>query len=259
VIAEQTWMKMFDTQLEFWTKTPLVTNTQPDFSRVGNSEMLDKSIRTHNWIRTDTIFIENEQIETLSNRPPWIAAVSEVGIRGVNSDRYTVDQGIDRNENIIHHVIDIGANYWSVWNFHNIGAKNALGVYDKIPGPFEDIARKVGYRVRPSWIWQFEKAGHQGLIFGMVNDGISAVPGVLRLTVLSDDGKVTVSGCLDAGYPKPHGVRQAMLMLPKNVDWKGLKLKAELEVKGVLHPVNWACHQKLNDDGTLPLAPTKGV
>ena len=43
---------------------------------------------------------------------------------------------------------------------------------------------------------------------------------------------VNVSGCLDPGYPKPTGVRQAMFILPKDVDWKGLKVKAELEVKG---------------------------
>jgi hypothetical protein len=258
VIAEQTWMKMFDTQLEFWTKTPLVTNTQPDYSRVGNSEILDKSVRTHNWIRTDTIFIENMQIEALSNRPPWLAAISEVGIRAVDNARFSADQGIDINENIISHVIDIGANYWSVWNWHNIAAKNILGWYEKNPGPIDNLTRRIGYRVRPSWIWHFEKAGHQGLIFGMVNDGISAVPGVLRLTVLSDDGKVKVSGCLDPGYPKPQGVRQAMIILPNGVDWKGLKLKAELEVKGVLYPVNWACHQKTNKDGTLTFNPTNG-
>ena len=253
VIAEQTWMKMMNTQLEIWTKTPLVTNTQPDFSHVGNSEMLDKTVRTNNWIRTDTIFIENEQIEALSNRPPWIAAISECGVRVARSGRQAEDQGIDGNENIIRHVMDIGANYWSVWNFHNIGAKNVMAVYNKIPDAFEEIARKIGYRVRPSWIWKFEKEGHQGLVFGMVNDGIAAVPGVLRLTVLSDDGKVKVGGCLDPAYPKQHGVRQAMIILPEGVDWQGLKLKAELDVKGVLHPVNWACQQKVNADGTLTL------
>ena len=65
VVAEQTWANMLETQLEFWTKTPLVTNTQPDFSLVGNSDLLDRTIRTHNWIRTDTIFVENTQIEAL--------------------------------------------------------------------------------------------------------------------------------------------------------------------------------------------------
>ena len=41
---------------------PLTTNTQPDFNRVGNFELLERTVRSHNWLRTDTIFIENEQI-----------------------------------------------------------------------------------------------------------------------------------------------------------------------------------------------------
>jgi hypothetical protein len=44
-----------------------------------------------------------------------------------------------------------------------------------------------------------------------------------------------------------------MLMLPPGTDWKGLKLKAELEVKGVRYPMKWACHQKTNPDGSLTL------
>ena len=72
---------MFEVQLEHWKKTPLVTNTQPDYSRVGNSELVDRTVRSHNWLRTDTIFIENEQIEAISatgppgsprsSRSPW--------------------------------------------------------------------------------------------------------------------------------------------------------------------------------------------
>ena len=257
VVAEETFVRMLETQLAAWTKTPLVTNTQPDYSRVGNAALLDRTVRTHNWIRTDTIFIENMQIEALSNRPPWTAAISEVGMRTL--DRLTEDQGVDINENIISHVIDMGANYWSVWNWHDIAARNILDYYERNPGPIDEITRRIGYRVRPSWVWQFERAGRQGLVLGTVNDGIAAVPGVLRLTVLSEDGSVNVSGCLDPGYPKPQGVRQAMLMLPGGVDWKGLRLKAELEVKGVRHPVSWACRQRTNGDGTLTLAPTTGI
>jgi hypothetical protein len=47
--------------------------------------------------------------------------------------------------------------------------------------------------------------------------------------------------------------------LPKDVNWKGLKLKAELEVKGTRCPVRWACHQKLDSDGSLSLRPTVGL
>jgi hypothetical protein len=92
----------------------------------------------------------------------------------------------------------------------------------------------------------------------MVNDGISGVPGVLRLTAFSDDGKINVSGCIDAGYPKPQGVRQAQFLLPPGTDWKGLKVKAELEVKGVKYPVTWACQQRLNPDGSLTLRENLG-
>jgi len=256
VTAEKTWIKMFETQLEFWTKIPLVTNTQPDFSRVGNSELVDLTIRTHNWLRTDTIFIENEQIEALSNRPPWVAAISEVGITTGEEKSLRIVDGIPYNEMIISHVIDVGANYWSVWNWHNIAAKNILSYYDKYPQHIDNIVRRVGYRIRPSWIWHYEKSGnHPGLVIGFVNDGISGVPGVLRITVFSDDGRVKVSGCLDAGYPLPGKVRQGQFQLPQETEWKGLKVKAELEVKGQKYPVQWACKQPQNPDGSITLKP----
>ena len=35
-----------------------------------------------------------------------------------------------------------------------------------------------------------------------------------------------------------------------------VELRAEMEVKGMRYPVRWACHQKLNEDGTLTLRPT---
>jgi hypothetical protein len=255
IIAEQTFVKMWETQREFWTKTPLVTNTQPDYSLVGNSELLDRTVRSYNWLRTDTIFIENMQIESLSNRPPWTAAICEVGMTTGEPKALRIVEGVTYTENIIAHVIDVGANYWSLWNWHNLAARNILSYYEKYPDPIEHIARRVGYRVRPSWIWTFEKDGHPGLVMGFVNDGISGIPGVLRVTVFSDDGKVNVSGCLDAGYPLPGKVRQAQFLLPPGTDWQGLKVKAELEVKGLKHPVTWACHQKTNPDGSLTLQP----
>jgi hypothetical protein len=66
-------------------------------------------------------------------------------------------------------------------------------------------------------------------------------------------GKSVASGCLDPGYPRPTGIRQAMLSWPTKEDWSGLKLRAELEVKGVTHPLRWACRQQLDADGSLTL------
>lgn len=259
VTAEKTWMAMMETQLELWTKTPLVTNTQPDYSRVGNAEMLDRTIRSHNWLRTDTIFIENEQIEALSNRPPWVAAICEVGMTTVEPEQLGLEEGVTANESIIAHVMDVGANYWSLWHWHNIAPEHITGYYEKYPEHIDHIARSIGYRVRPSWIWQFEKDGFPGLVLGLVNDGIACVPGVLRISVLSENGQMLASGCLDPGYPHTRGVRQGMFMLPRGTDWRGLRLKAELEVKGVRYPVTWACRQQLNPDGTLTLRSSTAI
>ena len=251
--AERTWIQMFEVQLEHFTKVPLLTNTQPDFSRVGNSEVLDRSLRSSNWIRSDTIFIENEQIEALSNRPPWIAAVLEQPLPGKPPNPSESDEGISPVENMISHVIDVGANYWSLWNFHQIDPRTLMSYYQASPEWFDRINRRIGYRVRPSFIWSYEDSGKTGLIIGFANDGIAGVPGVLRVTVETEDGKRLHSGCLDPGYPLPGKIRQAQFVLPAGTKWQGLRLRAAIEVKGVHYPVRWACHQKLNEDGTLTL------
>jgi hypothetical protein len=74
--------------------------------------------------------------------------------------------------------------------------------------------------------------------------------------VISREGQSLATGGLDAGYPLPGKVRQAQLPLPAGTKWQGLRLKAEIEVKGQRYPVRWACHQKLNEDGSLTLRPT---
>jgi hypothetical protein len=251
--AERTWTDMLQVQLDAFTKTPLLTNTQPDFSRVGNSELLDRSVRSNNWIRSDTIFIENEQIEALSNRPPWIAALLEQGLPGKAPDPHASVEGISPAENMISHVIDIGANYWSLWNFHQISAEHLERSYQTSKVWFDRINRRIGYQVRPSFLWSYEDDGYSGLIVGFANDGIAGVPGVLRVSVESEAGTKLSSGCLDAGYPLPGKIRQAQFVLPKGTKWQGLKLRAEIEVKGMRYPVRWACHQKLNEDGSLSL------
>ncbi len=253
--AERTWTNMLEVQLEHFTKTPLMTNTQPDYSRVGNSEVLDRTIRSNNWMRSDTIFIENEQIEAITNRPPWIAAAIEAAISSKAPDALALQEGISPSDNIIIHVMDVGANYWSLWNFHDISAKNLMSYYQAFPTWFDRINRRIGYRVRPSMIWSYEDDGSLGLIIGFANDGIAGVPGVLRVTVESEDGKALSRGCLDPGYPLPGKIQQAQFVLPRGTKWQGLKLKAEIEVKGMRYPVQWACHQKLNGDGSLTLRP----
>jgi hypothetical protein len=257
--AEATFIQMWEHQASRWKKTPLATNTQPDFSKVGNSELVDRTIRSANWLRTDTIFIENEQIEALSNRPPWVGVTVEVGMSDGSPKSLHLDEGVTYTDNVVSHVQDVAACYFSLWNWHRIQAERVQSYYEKYPVAIDGLARRIGYRVRPSWIWTYEERGAPGLILGLVNDGIAGVPGVLRISLLAEDGRTVASGGLDAGYPLPGRVRQAQLVLPKGTKWKGLKLRAEIKVKGQRYPVRWACKQALNADGTLTLRPTAGL
>ncbi|HTZ48063.1 MAG TPA: hypothetical protein VMH20_10745 [Verrucomicrobiae bacterium] len=259
ITAENTFVGMLEEQLTRWKRTPLTTNTQPDFSKVGNSELVDRTIRSGNWLRTDTIFIENEQIEALSNRPPWTAAAIEVGTSDGSEKNLHLDEGISYSDNVVSHAQDVGANYFSLWNWHHVSASGLQNYYRAYPHALDRLARRIGYRIRPSWVWTIEERGAPGLIIGFANDGIAGVPGVLRVSVMSPAGEELSSGCLDPGYPVPGHVRQALFVLPKRTAWQGLRLKAEIEVKGQRYAVRWACHQKLNNDGTLTLHPTAGL
>ena len=257
--AENTFVKMFTYQAGRWKKTPLVTNTQPDFSKVGNSELVDRTIRSNNWLRTDTIFIENEQVEALSNRPPWIGASIEVGIADGSPKSLHIDEGVTYTDNVISHARDVGANYFSLWNWHRISSAGLERYYQAYPAALNHLARSIGYSVRPSWVWTYEEREAPGLIVGFVNDGIAGVPGALRISVSTESGQELCAGFLDPGYPLPGHVRQALLPLPKGTTWQGLRLKAELEVKGQRYPVRWACRQNLNGDGSLSLRATSGL
>ena len=154
-----------------------------------------------------------------------------------------LDEGVTYTDSVIGHARDVGATYFSLWNWHRISADRLLAYYEKYPAAIDSLARSIGYRVRPSWIWTYKEQEYPGLILGFSNDGIAGVPGVLRVSVLDKESKILAGGCLDAGYPIPGKVRQAQFPLPKGTQWKGLRLKAEIEVKGHRYPVRWACRQ----------------
>jgi len=242
--AEQTSIALFEHQARNWDKTPLLTNTQPDYSHVGNSEVLDRTVRSHNWLRTDTIFIENEQIDALSNRPAWTGALVENGISAGDRD----------SDHIIRHARDVSPHYFSLWNWHRISADRLRSYYSRFPDALNDLALSIGYRVRPSWIWYYEKETYPTLILGLVNDGVAGVPGALRVYLKNDRGTILAGGSLDAGYPVPGKVRQVEITLPEGTRWEGLRLAAEIEIKTKRYPVQWSCMEELNSDGSLTLA-----
>ncbi|HYK89164.1 MAG TPA: hypothetical protein VE398_10360, partial [Acidobacteriota bacterium] len=176
--AERTFVHMTQLQLDTWKKVPLAVNTQPDISKVGNREVQDMAVRAGCWLRSDSIIMDEPiQIEELSNRPPWLAVIMEEG----GNRHYLTDEkslridaaGVNSKEKAMRHVLDLGGNYWSLWT----EADNLVRFNEKYPDGFNALRRRIGYRVRPSWIWQRRRYDTAELIVAFANDGVAGVPG----------------------------------------------------------------------------------
>jgi hypothetical protein len=251
--AEKTFVAMTRLQIESFKYAALAVNTQPDISKVGNREVVDLAVRAGCWLRSDSILVEEPiQIEELANRPPWLAVVMEDGYnRAHNLDAMSLqpdEAGVNQREKAILHVLDLGANYWSLWT----EADNLRRYHERYPNGFSTLQRRMGYRVRPSWIWQRKRYGTSEVIVAFANDGVAGVPGVLRVYLESLDGRVRVGGGLDAGHPHAGRLRQAAFLLPAGLEGQKMRLRAEIETKeGVGRPVRWACAQPLDKDGAF--------
>jgi hypothetical protein len=251
--AQQTFLDMTRLQLKTWRHTPLAVNTEPDISRVGNGDVLDLAVRSGCWLRSDSIIVEEPiQIEQLANRPPWLPVIMEDGyLREYDVRKIPVDAaGVNLRENAMLHALDLGANYWSLWT----EAENLAQYNDRYPEGFRSLQRRMGYRVRPAWVWQRKRFGTAEVIVAISNDGVAGIPGVLRLTLESRDGRFRQAGSLDGGHPHAGKIRQASFLLPPELDGGELHLKAELETRGgARRPVRWACAQPLNPDGSFSI------
>ena len=289
--AEKTFVRMTQLQIDTWKKTPLAVNTQPDISHSGNRQVQDLAVRSGCWLRSDSLIMDEPiQIELLAHRPPWLATILEDGdnrhyvlsdfadeeqaclnklpanmLAFVGHDKevpptddypHQIGGPIDRpyRESAGFHALDIGTSYFGLWT----EADNVRRYYDKYPDSLRAMEQRLGYRVRPSLIWQRKRYDTMELIVGIVNDGVAGVPGVLGIYAESIDGSVRLGGNLDAGQPYAGQFRQASIILPKGMDGQQIKLRAELEVKSVRRPVRWACHDATNPDGSLTIRLKKG-
>ena len=250
--AEATFLEFTRIQLETWKKVPLAVNTQPDGSRVGNNEVVDMVVREGGWLRSDSIIHDEPiQIEELANRPPWLAVIMEEGWRrDYDPEKIPVDEnGISTKEREILHVLDLGANYWSLWT----EGDNLARYYERYPKALTTLQQRMGYRVRPSWLWQRERYERPELIICFANDGVAGVPGMLRVTVETLDGSFKTSGCLDAGHPFGGKIRQAGFLLPEKMFGQKVKISGEIVTKGTARHVEWACAEKLNPDKSFTI------
>jgi hypothetical protein len=251
-VAERTFLDMTRLQMETWKRVPLVVNMQPDISEVGNRAVQELAVRGGCWLRSDSVILDEPvQIQALSERPAWLAVVMEDGYyRRYRTDTagFRVDgAGVNVIDHTLLHVLDLGANYWSLWT-----EAAAVERYQaEHPEGLAAVRQRLGYRVRPSWVWQRKRQGTDELVLAVANDGVAGVPGVLRVRAETLDGRVLAGGGLDAGHPHGGRMRMASLMLPPGSAGQTVRLRAEIETRGVRRPVRWACAQPLEQGGGL--------
>jgi len=244
--AQRTLDQMVRMQLATWKKTPLAMNTQPDISKTGNREALETAVRGGAWVRSDSIIVEEPiQIEELANRPPWLAAILEDGY--FRSYDAVDEAAVNELENYMLHVLDLKANYWSLWT----EAQNLANYNDRYPRGFARLRSGMGYRLRPSWVWQRKRNGTSEMIVAVSNRGVAGVPGVLWITAKSPDGGLKLRGSFDPGHPFGDALRLGSFFLPKGYAGT-IELSAEIELRpDVLRPVAWACEQPVDPDGSI--------
>jgi hypothetical protein len=239
--AQRTFRELTAIQLSTWKRVPLADNTQPDISHVGNRAVLEMCLDQKQWLRSDSIEVEEPvQIDQLSNRPTTSAVIIEDG-----SHRRYEAKDDNALENQMLHALDLGANYWALWT----EAGNLKRFAEQHPETLAHLRQRIGYRVRPAWVWQRKRSGTFEVIVAVANAGVASVPGRLILTLESSSWKL--SGSLDPGQPHANGIREAAFLLPRGFAGP-VRLSAQLEIKpGNVRPVHWACQGPLNEDGSL--------
>ena len=221
--AERTFVRMFDVQLEHW-KTPA---RHQHAARLEPRRQFRDARQDHpeSQLAEDRHDLVNQQIEAISNRPPWVAAVLEVGMSDGSPESLRIDEGVTYTDNVIAHVMDVGANYWSLWNWHAEKAENVMNYYRRTR---DDRHHRSPGRLPRAALVRLALRGRRS----------QRARGRLRqrrdrrrarrahVNVTNDDGSLRVGGGLDPGYPLPGKIRQARFELPPGTDWKGLRLKA---------------------------------
>ena len=110
--------------------------------------------------RTASSWTSRSRSSSSPGRPPWLAVVMEDGYhRHYRTDAPKLHAWTPPASSVIEHAIrhclDLGANYWSLWT----EAENLARYHERHPAGFAALQQRLGYRVRPSWVWQRKRDG----------------------------------------------------------------------------------------------------
>lgn len=261
LVASRTLCGMVEEQMDAWVSTPLAMVAHGGTAEIRLKDVIALAMRGGCWWRRDNLSqaLKSSDAYMLTHRPPWTAGVIEDGRyrnHAIGDPAKLEDEtGIHIREHITMKALDVNASYWALWQH----AENILKFREAYPHGFRLLDRHLGYKVRPSWVFVEANKTPQALIVAVKNEGCAPPPGILRVYASDGRGRFKVGGGLDPGTPGPSSLRQCRIVLPLGVDWKNVRLSAELEIKGIRHRVRWACREKLNPDGSVTLRRTPGL
>lgn len=240
--AEEVLTRLITAHDRIFAKTPVAMTLHYLDYQAG----VDAVENTSLWLRRDSFqrFVSKYEYEAVAKPKPgrailWETIVPEV--REMQPVLFSRERLVQRYLDWGAHYVAMGFNPWEVIYAHQFD----LGLY-------EQIAEKIGYRIRPSVIMRRvnEREEHE-LIVVLTNDGCVSPPGTLTLTAAFPSGK-NVSLELPMGAPEVNDRRYYTLPFPKEdfacTSGQQVTLTLQLRMKGKVHPVKWAVRQPLADE-----------
>ena len=142
-------------------------------------------------------------------------------------------------DHIFQPLLDIGSSYLGL----GFNPWHAIETHEHHQDLLKRITRRVGYRIRPAVVWTVQAGpGKSSIALGLVNDGVAAPSGTLKVTAAFNAGP-SLDITLPAGAPAPGPMQIFRAMLPEDFARYGntsVSLTLSIRMVGKTYPVRWA-------------------
>ncbi len=213
------------------------------------------------WARRDSFQTDFSTVEThlAQGLKPGSAMLWETILPNIHcpadklkSKEYILYPNLPRYFDISCHYAAVGFNPWdTIWaHEHNLST-------------YEQIAQKIGYRIRPSIVWRRKiKNDPEEIVLGLMNDGCSAPPGQVTIHAKFPDGSKK-SIVLPVGEPAPGAMKIYPIEFPASALAAGseklIELTSSIQIKGKKSPVQWAVKNSMSEDRFTLKVPIKQI
>ena len=237
--------RLIDSHASAFEKTPMSVNLHLCDYEAGR-----RAVENGAWCRRDSYYTYFKSYEAQYGlmRRPDAALIYETVIVRRNPPHRSADSTNSFRSCL--ELPDLKCDYGCNYGVIGFNPADTIFSYETAPEVFERFAERVGYRIRPSVIWEsVSENGSHHLTLGMVNDGCANAPGdlLIKAECSGKSACVTVNGGEIGG-------RMKIVDMPLPDGFRGkCSLKMFLVNKKRTAPVRWATDCA---DGRAPIALT---